>query len=139
MKTDNACEKIISVCGNDCGVCPRHMPKTDDELHKTAELWYRLGFRNTIMEGDEIKCYGCKVGNWCRYDVINCAAQRKIENCGQCEEYPCLKIEKAFEIAEAYAPMCKERCSEEEYNIMRKTSLEKKKNLNNEHRKKFDT
>ena len=125
--------KIISACGNDCSVCPRHMPKTDEELHKTAELWYRLGLRDCVVTNDEIKCFGCKPDNRCRYDVVNCAAEKEIENCGQCGEYPCSKIELAFETALTYEPMCKERCTAEEYTIMRKSSLEKKKNLDGIH------
>ena len=36
-------DKIISACGNDCSLCPRHVPKTDDELRRTAELWMKIG------------------------------------------------------------------------------------------------
>ena len=28
---------VISVCGDDCGVCPRYLARTEEELHETAE------------------------------------------------------------------------------------------------------
>ena len=27
---------IISVCGDDCAVCPRYLAQTEEELHETA-------------------------------------------------------------------------------------------------------
>lgn len=30
-------EPIISVCGDDCAVCPRYLAKTDEELKRVAE------------------------------------------------------------------------------------------------------
>lgn len=47
------CEKIIAACGNDCAVCPRYnvppYTKTAEELHHTAELWYKIGYRDHVV------------------------------------------------------------------------------------------
>ena len=58
------CEKIIAACGNDCAVCPRYnvppYTKTAEELHHTAELWYKIGYRDHVVTNEEIACTGCK-------------------------------------------------------------------------------
>lgn len=121
--------RIISACGNDCSACPRCMPKKDDELQKTAELWFKLGYRDHVVTNDEIKCFGCKPDNWCRYNIIKCATDKKLDNCGQCKDYPCGKINEAFEKTAFFAPVCRKMCSSDEYDIMNKAFFEKKKNL----------
>ena len=60
MKMENLKEKnavietIIAACGNDCAVCPRYTAhpyeKSDEELHRTAELWMRNQMRNCIVQ-----------------------------------------------------------------------------------------
>ena len=51
-------EKIIAACGNDCAACPRYTAypyeKTDEELHHTAELWMRIGYRDHVVTNEEI-------------------------------------------------------------------------------------
>ena len=52
------CEKIIAACGNDCAVCPRYnvppYTKTAEELHHTAELWYKIGYRDHVVQGRKL-------------------------------------------------------------------------------------
>ena len=122
-------EKIIAACGNDCAACPRFLPKSDDELHKTAILWEKIGYRNNVVSNDEISCTGCKKENWCRYGIISCTSEKNLHNCGECSAYPCSKINAAFEKTMEFEPKCKEVCTHEEYAMMLKASFEKKKNL----------
>ena len=123
-------EKIIAACGNDCSICPRHLPKNKDELNKTAELWYKIGYRDKIVSNDEISCSGCTKDNWCRYNIIQCTTKKNISNCGQCSEYPCDNIKQAFEITISFEPQCRKICTEKEYKILKKAFFEKEKNLN---------
>ena len=55
-------EKIIASCGNDGAACPRYTvhpyEKTDEELHHTAELWMRIGYRDRVVSNEEIACFG---------------------------------------------------------------------------------
>lgn len=88
---------IISACGNDCSMCPRFMPKTDAELKRTSLLWYKIGCRDRIVSNDEIKCYGCRPENVCTYKIVKCTMAHGISNCGECDEYPCDKIIRAFD------------------------------------------
>lgn len=122
-------EKIISACGNNCSLCPRHLPKTDDELIHTAELWYKTGYRDHIVTNDEISCSGCNADNWCRYNVIQCTNEKNINNCGECENYLCENIKECFRVTESFVPSCKKICTDTEFEIMKKAFFEKKKNL----------
>lgn len=122
-------EKIISACGNDCSQCPRFSPKTDNELLNTAILWHKIGYRDHVVTNDEISCTGCKKENWCRYEIISCTSKKNIHNCGECKEYPCVKISTAFEKTKEFEPKCKDICTDEEYVVMSKAFFEKKKNL----------
>lgn len=124
-------EKIIAACGNDCSACPRHLPKSEDELKHTAELWMKIGYRDHVVTNEEISCTGCKPGSWCRYNVIQCTTARKIDNCGQCSEYPCENIRNCFKVTESFEPACRTQCSTEEYAVLKKAFFEKQKNLEN--------
>ena len=126
-------EKIIAACGNDCASCPRYAvhpyEKTDDELHHTAELWMRIGYRDHVVENEEIACYGCKPENWCRYRVIKCCKDQGIKTCGECSEYPCDNIKACFKVTKSFEPLCRQVCTDDEYKRLEKAFFEKEKNL----------
>lgn len=123
-------EKIIAACGNDCSLCPRYMPKTDGELTQTAQLWHRLGLRDHVVSNEEIQCFGCTPHNWCRYKIVACAVDRKIENCGRCTAYPCPQIMAAFEQTRMWEASYKLYGTEQEYDILCRAFCEKEENLN---------
>ena len=126
-------EKIIAACGNDCAACPRYTAypyeKTDEELHHTAELWMRIGYRDHVVTNEEIACHGCKPENWCRYRVIKCCVDRGIKTCGACFEYPCDNIKECFEVTKSFESMCRQVCTDDEYMRVEKAFFEKEKNL----------
>jgi len=128
--------KIIAACGNDCLACPRYVAppyeKTEEQLKYTAQLWMKIGYRDRIVSNDEIACTGCKVENWCRYKVVACVQEKGIENCGQCELYPCDNMKDCFEVTKSFAPSCRQVCTDEEYERLSKAFFEKEKNLNAE-------
>lgn len=111
-------ERILAACGNDCSVCPRYIKepyvKTEIELAHTAELWYKIGYRDHVVTNEEISCTGCKEDNWCRYKVIKCTNDKHIEHCGQCLQFPCDNIKECFEVTKSFEPLCKQVCTEEE-------------------------
>ena len=129
----NTEEKIIAACGNDCAACPRYTAhpyeKTDEELHHTAELWMKIGYRDHIVSNEEIACYGCKPENWCRYRVIKCCEDHGIKICGECSEYPCNNIKECFEVTKSFEPICRQVCTDDEYKRLEKAFFEKEKNL----------
>ena len=126
-------EKIIAACGNDCAACPRYTAypyeKTEEELHHTAELWMKIGYRDHVVKNEEIACSGCKPENWCRYRVVKCCEDRVIKNCGECAEYPCDNMKECFEVTKSFEPMCRKVCTDEEYRQLKRAFFEKEKNL----------
>lgn len=122
-------DRIIAACGNDCEKCPRHMPRGEGELRDTAVLWHKIGYRDEVVSNEQIRCFGCCADNWCRYEIVSCTAGRGLDNCGQCERYPCEKIEAAFEATMSFEPDCKRCCTKEEYEVMKRAFFEKRKNL----------
>ena len=128
-------EKIIAACGHDCGACPRHLPKTEDELKRTAELWMRIGYRDHVASAEEMACAGCMPENWCRYGVVGCVAERGVAHCGRCPEYPCPKIEACFRATEAFRPGCEAACAPEELEALQRAFFEKRENLEGDARR----
>lgn len=126
-------EKILAACGNDCAVCPRYSPKnapkTPEELHHTAELWYKIGYRDCVVTNEEIACTGCRPENWCRYRVITCCVSHGIENCGLCADFPCANLEEAFRVTQEFEPQCRAVCNQAEYEMFKRAFFEKRENL----------
>lgn len=83
----------ITLCGDDCLQCPRYLAKTNDELEKVAELWFRIGWRDKIISIDEIKCSGCGSHKQCTYHLVECTKDNHVEKCNQCPQFPCYKID----------------------------------------------
>lgn len=128
--------RILAACGNDCSACPRYVvhpyEKTPKELERTAELWMRIGYRDCVVSSDEISCTGCKPGNWCRYQVVSCCADKGTKTCAECSEYPCDRMLECFEVTGSFEPKCRLVCSEEEYEQLTRAFFEKRKNLDEE-------
>ena len=60
----------ITLCGDNCLECPRYLAKTEEELNNVAELWYRVGWRDTIVSHNEIRCTGCSSHKDCTYQLV---------------------------------------------------------------------
>ena len=125
--------KIIAACGNDCSVCPRYVAppyeKTAEELHRTAELWMKIGYRDHVVTNEEISCSGCKPENWCRYRVVKCCEEKGIKTCAECAEYLCDRMKECFEVTMSFEPKCRQVCTAEEYEQLRKAFFEKEENM----------
>ena len=121
--------RIIAACGNDCAACPRHLPKSEEELRHTAELWAKIGYRDHVVSNAEIACAGCTPSNWCRYGIAECASARRVSTCGACPEYPCEKTRACLAGTVSFAPACKSACDAGEWNALQRAFFEKKRNL----------
>lgn len=125
--------KIIAACGNNCAACPRYVKhpyeKTEEELLHTAELWMKIGYRDYVVSSDEISCTGCKLENWCRYHVVKCCEGKEISDCSYCTDYPCERIRECFSVTKSFEPICKEVCSEQEFDQLHRAFFEKEENL----------
>ncbi|MBQ8095152.1 MAG: DUF3795 domain-containing protein [Clostridia bacterium] len=125
--------KRIAACGNDCLACPRYsaapFEKTENELRHTAELWMKIGYRDHVVSTDEIACSGCTEGNWCRYRIVSCASEKGINNCGECGAFPCDRVKSCLDVTLSFEPYCRQVCTPDEYEQIRKAFFEKEENL----------
>jgi len=91
----------IGFCGDNCYSCPRYVATIENDIEKLKEaslMWKRVGWRDSILSTDEIKCGGCKTVTWCRYNEIReCARNKSLNNCGECNQYPCQDLILVFE------------------------------------------
>lgn len=119
----------ITLCGDNCIECPRYNAHTEEELKKVAELWYRVGWRDTVVAGEEIACKGCSSHKTCTYDLVDCTEKHGVDKCNQCEEFPCCKIKNMLERSRMYQEKAKNVCSQEEYTALEKAFFDKETNL----------
>lgn len=87
---------LAAVCGLFCEACTAYIATRDDPA-RLKELAERFQFPE-----EELKCLGCrseKRGPYCRIcKMCVCAADRGIDFCVECEEYPCSEL-KQFQSA----------------------------------------
>lgn len=119
----------ITLCGDNCMECPRYLAKTEKELKDVAELWYRVGWRDKIVPGSEIRCTGCSSHKQCTYHLVDCIKQNGVEKCNQCPKFPCDKIEDMLKRSERYKRKCKEVCTPEEFQRLEASFFNKEQNL----------
>ena len=121
---------IISLCGDDCAVCPRYLAKTDEQLHETAVLWEKAGWRDRVVSNEEISCTGCGSKGVCAFGLLDCVRQHSVSSCKECAEFPCEKINKTMERSDEKKEACKRACeSDKEFELFCRSFYEKEKNL----------
>ena len=122
-------EEKITLCGDNCIECPRYNARSDEELKAVAKLWYKVGWRESVVSNEDIACNGCSSHKQCTYQLVECTKQHRVKKCNQCREFPCTKIRDMLERSAEYKSRCKEVCSEEEYRVLEKAFFDKENNL----------
>lgn len=119
----------ITLCSDNCLYCPRYLAKTNEELRRVSELWYKIGWRDTIVSTDEICCSGCSSHKQCTYHLVDCVKEHGVTKCNQCSRFPCEKVDDMLKRSADYKKKCQEVCSEEEYEMLKKSFFNKEENL----------
>lgn len=95
-KHETADPKLAATCGLFCRACGLYLATTED-TDRLPQIAQRFG-----VSEDAVRCYGChsdRRGPFCQTcTMIACAAEKGIEFCGACDEYPCETL-KAFQEA----------------------------------------
>ncbi len=128
VSQENSAQKI-SLCGDNCLQCPRYQSKTLEEWKTAAELWHRVGWRDTVLPPEEMRCEGCSLDKPCGYGLTDCVKSRGISQCGQCGAFPCEKVQAMLEKSQAGQEMCREVCTAEEYAQLERAFFHKEENL----------
>ena len=84
--------QLLAPCGLYCGVCSimiAHRDRNEKFKQVLADLYG--------LKPEQIHCEGCLSDDVCEFcqvcKIKACAAQREIEGCHQCDEFPCEHIE----------------------------------------------
>lgn len=91
-------ESKISFCGIDCCSCPANIATQANDNVKLAEVakgWsseeFPLGFEDVLCDG----CHAERVAKFApECATRQCGLEKGVENCAQCGEYVCEKLEK---------------------------------------------
>jgi hypothetical protein len=124
--------KKISICGDVCSECPRYKATMADDitaLERVAELWHRTGLRDRVVSSDEIKCTGCSKQKPCAHGVNNCEHLGEKENCGECDFFPCEKIEMVFKKTDDFNKNCQAKCTQGELEELSRSFMIKRQLL----------
>ena len=88
---------ILTKCGYRCDLCLAYKGniEKEDKRQILSDEWYKyFGFR---LLAEDICCDGCMAENPHLIDqecpVRPCVIEKGLENCAQCEEYACEKLE----------------------------------------------
>ncbi|MBR5514514.1 MAG: DUF3795 domain-containing protein [Ruminococcus sp.] len=122
-------KNMITLCGDDCSKCPRYLAQTDTELKAVAELWYKVGWRNTVVSVDEIRCNGCSADKKCTYGLVDCTKAHTVDKCSQCVNFPCETIEDMLCRSEKYKKICRKVCTDDEYKQISEAFFNKFENM----------
>jgi hypothetical protein len=133
-------DQKISCCGDVCSECPRYIATQADDkdsLIRFAELWFRLGFRPKVIDPEEIKCHGCNKEMTCSNGIIDCKHLKNIDNCGECDHYPCERTMSVFVKTDNTRKISMEKCSESEYAMLDRAFFKKREILTAINNRKF--
>ena len=123
---------IMGYCGDICDYCPRYIATLSgkkEKLEEVALLWFKTGSRPKVLPPEEMICHGCSPAKACQFGIAECASGKNLKHCGECTDYPCPVLKSRFDVIEKLAEDWKGICTREEYELLFKAYLQKKKNL----------
>ena len=97
---------MIAYCGMDCSKCEGYLAtqeNSDTKRKEVAEKWTVQ--HNTDIKPEQINCNGCKsdgikfffTEGMC--EIRKCNIEKNNNNCAECSDYKCEKLEKFIELA----------------------------------------
>lgn len=122
-------EEMITLCGDNCLDCPRYLAKTEEELAETADLWYRMGWRDKVVSNEEIRCTGCTSHKECTYHLVECTKEHGVEKCRLCLQFPCDKSKDMLDRSKEYERKSRAVCTAGEYRMLKAAFFNKEENL----------
>jgi hypothetical protein len=104
-------ENSIAYCGLNCSTCPIYKAtqmNSDDERRNVAEKWSSMF--NASFTPEQMNCDGChsqtgKLFGHCKECAVRlCGIEKKIDNCAQCSDYSCEKLDTLLKFIPNPAP-----------------------------------
>ncbi|MDP8228893.1 MAG: DUF3795 domain-containing protein [Candidatus Electryoneaceae bacterium] len=105
-------EILLGVCGDNCSEYPAYIAtmNNDNELRAKTAIEWSQGY-SVDLKPEDIHCVGCTTSEGLHFahcdicDARLCGLERNLTSCGNCEDYPCDKLDQIFEVD----PSAKER------------------------------
>ncbi|KAB3529424.1 DUF3795 domain-containing protein, partial [Alkaliphilus serpentinus] len=98
--------KIVAYCGNICNDCPVLIATMANDMEMKRNLAKEYSKEDYVLNPEDINCYGCTITDknqlfkFCmECEIRLCGLGREVENCGHCNDYPCDKLNKPFEMS----------------------------------------
>ena len=90
--------EMIAFCGLDCASCGAFIATKNNDDKKRIEVaktWSKE--YNGEIKPEDINCEGCQsngvlFGHCKVCKIRKCGLEKKVENCGRCDEYPCAEV-----------------------------------------------
>lgn len=115
-------KEILTRCGYRCDLCLAYKDNIEknDQRVFLSDTWHKIyGFRIPV---DEIYCEGCISSNDTNVKLIDnkcpvrpCTIDRGLENCSQCDDYPCDKFDQRKVVYEEFVKDKNISISKKEY------------------------
>jgi len=109
--------KLLAYCGLLCNGCPIYWTTREEDNVLKARMKSEIAKMSKELYGldqkpeDITDCDGCRSAESRLYpgclkcQIRICAREKALENCGNCQEYPCNKLDEVFK----YDPAAKMR------------------------------
>ena len=98
----------MAYCGLMCGGCPIYLATREVNADRQRQMRIEIArkcneiYQSQYKPGDITDCDGCKAEtgrlfSGCRRcEIRACAQRRKLDHCGQCDDYACDPLKKMF-------------------------------------------
>ncbi len=97
---------MTAYCGMDCSKCECYFATKEDNDAKRKEVAEKWSIQyNSAIKPEQINCTGCKADGVKFFfteescEIRKCNIERGNNNCAQCSDYKCQKLEKFIELA----------------------------------------
>lgn len=96
-------KEVIAYCGIKCHECDAYKATVNNDMEEKLRIASEWSSDNYPLKPEDVQCYGCptigqKIISFCGdCDIRECGINLEVENCGVCDKYPCVKLDKVFE------------------------------------------